>query len=645
MIAIAGTSGTGKTELAKSLYELDDRWLQSGWGQGEQMPVFIMEDASASEAQGYLTELHQDSSGQRHTRRRPVDPQEWARAKKGDLAAVLIVELAVPPRLFLEAPPGSAGVLLLPGYEPRPEANRLWMELMRQSLVGASRVLLVTEHADLASAAPDTAMNDLRDDYATGSAPLVAVTHCDQVSRDTLETLSSLAAKRFRRAEDGVFCVGTEPEFDAEIARLRARLSALGFQPGVDPATRLRETENCLARDLGSLLHASRERLDELIDSGGATGERQMRDLLRHFDDGHSELRRVYGRQLDVEVEGIRMDARRRIKQLHPDRFEGFAALRKRAVLRISLRPSKVRDEREKLIVDAWTGGGRSPIADAMPRILATAVGRQLEAEFGAGFRWLPEQFGEEESTAVTRPEGDTRYALAVMEMVRLMDRPELFLRPDASLAAAVRLLPALTLEWAHMGSLLPGLVGLPDLGLPEDRTITENAAELTELLESWDEVQRELVRVWASMAGIETPKQASILDLKSTLDALAAAASGGKGAALGRAVASAVSGGAAATATVAIALEMINHRLNTLRSVAEMSVDRIAANEIAHRKAAFEELMEMSRRILSAKLRRRYQVDDDFARQEWLRWLMRSVHTLRHDLLEEIRDDLRSLG
>lgn len=658
LIAVAGTQGTGKTTLVQQLYGLEDGWLRANRGQGERMPVFVVED-DVDTPQGHLTVLVDDADSGKRWRTSSVDKGQWMHALRDDGGNVLLLELRVPRRLFPDAPPRTAGLLLLPGYEQRTQQNRRWQELMRQSLVGASRVLLVTHEQDMATSSPNEALEDLRKRYLDGTSPLVAITHCDAIRDEPQErdALRATAAERYEVPPEAVFCTWVGPPGDAKagpaepVDALRAALSDLGSGVGNNRISRLRELEQTVAGDLGELLTRAERALEAHLDLAASAGHQEVREMLREFDGAEAELRPVFERELVARIRRIRDDAIERARQMHRSDWEGWDRLRDRAVAYLKLHSSQTRDELGRMIRDAWTGNpeGRSPIAPVLPLVFASVVRQHLaEANVNTSIAWAAREtvppIGGAGPAEQDAPDPQTQAAIEVFRDVRRLATmtADHTTRPTRHLRTAVRLLPALTLEWAHLGSIYPDLVGLEHdtLEPTPDRSAADQAQELAAHWRRWNLAQREILGAWADLAGLEGGSG----DID-TIQRLVAAARGGAGAAMGQAVATVVAGSLAVVVASVVTVDLINRRLVHQLGVVQAAIDKIQRLEITHRLAAYDDLMRLARRILLERLRQAYGLDTDTPRREWLRISLQRVKARRLDLLDALHGHLGALG
>ena len=138
-------SAVGETSIVQELYGLEE-WLAPDMGQGELVPVFVIEDAEVTEPAAYLVRFDDLVGAQEDRfvlRGKPADAEEFAEALRGEREDVLYPAIRVPMRYFDTKYSGGAGLLLLPGYEKLDESsateNRLAQAFMRQALTHGLR--------------------------------------------------------------------------------------------------------------------------------------------------------------------------------------------------------------------------------------------------------------------------------------------------------------------------------------------------------------------------------------------------------------------------------------------------------------------------------------------------------------------------
>jgi hypothetical protein len=223
------------------------------------------------------------------------------------------------------------------------------------------------------------------------------------------------------------------------------------------------------------------------------------------------------------------------------------------------------------------------------------------------------------------------------VQRIATLDR-DTALGPADESERAARLLPALILEWAHVGTLFPRLVGLQPGSLSADQAgdPEELAAEFTRRMGAWVPIQKEMVNVWAGLAGVP---QAN------TVRGLFTAARGGAGGAVASKVASVVAGTVAAGITAVVTIDMINKGLLANHAAAETAIDALFHSELASRMEAYDSLMTMSHEMLATKVRLAYHLDVEATFEERLRWTLHSVRAQRLELLAVINGRLGAVG
>lgn len=641
MVAIAGSQGTGKTTLVRNLYQIDREWMLTGRGQGERLPVFVMESSAAADGPiGRVTRLAQaeDGGSRNWVTEEVTGPDAWKAALRDDDGDTLLTELLVAPRLFTGADDGRAGVLLLPGYEPESKVNGLWQQLMRQALAGSARVLLVTHNQDLAAGADNKALDDLRAQYLKGVLPLVAVTHCEGIAGDEQkqDELRATGAQRFGVPAGNVFCTWSLGVTEAPLAALGKAVSTLSATAGTSRAVHLNRLESVLRTDLGRVLDRAEGALRARPGADGGQGQDSTR-IQTGFEEAEAQIRIEYERQLTRRMKILRDDAIRRVRGAHLYEVEGWGNLGKRLVNSISLRGGRNRDDFEQRVLRCWTDGSpsESPVTAVHPEILAEVVNAHF-TRLALNTRYDWRTGGGEVDAA----DAAAKLPVTVVRDVRriaMLDR-DMALGPADESERAARLMPALILEWAHVGTLFPQMVGLQPGSLAADQSfdVEEQAAEFTRRMGAWVPIQQEMVGVWAGLAGVPEAN---------TVRGLLTAARGGAGGAFARSVASVVAGTVAVGITAVVTVDMINKGLTANHAAAETAIDAIFHTELANRMEAYDGLMTMSREMLATKVRLAYHLDAESTFEERLRWALHSVRAQRLGLLAVINGRIGAVG
>ncbi|MBV9163578.1 MAG: hypothetical protein JO281_18960 [Pseudonocardiales bacterium] len=642
-VAVAGPQGVGKTSIVQALYELDD-WLDPDYGQGELLPVFIIEDATVDKPQPRLIKFDiLDAAGEVPDGEVPEESDEavvlktWAEALRGNRPEVLYPELRVPPRFFTDLPSGMGGLVLLPGYEKvddtsTPE-NRLWQEFMRESLAGAAAVLLVTRVATMATVDATAALTDLRERYLAGAQPVVVV---NAESRDMLAEARATAARTFDLPEDQI--VGTWPAgFSLDVNEVAGRLQ----QPtepthGTSPAVRTRMLEKRVGAQLGALLDQIEQALadmDEQKRHGGA-GEGGLREILGQFDAACLDLRRCFEDRLGQVLLATRNAATKRADKLRDAEMEGKDNYWRRAKeAQFGFRPSAMAMERQNLILRAWHGDDPtkpSELALAMRDLLRELTRQRLA---GYGITTALHQAGTDKPATPPAPDPT---ALAVRQILtgERSDDPEV----KARLLTAVQLLPSLALEWAALAATVPAVAGLDRTTLEpgDEDTVRSTVESFSETFKGLTGVHAEIVQSLATIVGTDGEKVTS-------LSALVLAAGGGR--AVATKAAARIAGGAAAAMIALTVFSEVRRRLNDGRRMTHDALREMEHAEREVRMQAFDELMGLTRNIVVQTGRRVYGLDAWFGELEHLKWCLSTVRSHRSRLLRLLGGDASMLG
>lgn len=337
LLAIAGTQGAGKTTLIKSLYELegaDADWLKPNEGRGETYPILVTEGAADAPAEGFVWRLEHDRD-RRHVARVPlldgtrsiVEAQEmFRRACSETDTNELLVELRLPGKLKLG---DRKGWLLLPGYEASTRENEVWQKTMRAALAGANGAIVVTDEtrlardqSDLARDAIGTALADI--------APVVVISKTESIRNDAqrIADLEARAAEVFGVPLRRVQCVGIADDAaynqawrDALKEKIEQFLLEAGGGAAIWRSTLAALVRQDLKRALAGL---NRHLRIVLADPEGLNAQVDFaREMLEKFDASNEKLRPQYSSAIQNTVDAHTASAAAEIEtQLIAD-FEG----------------------------------------------------------------------------------------------------------------------------------------------------------------------------------------------------------------------------------------------------------------------------------------------------------------------------------
>ena len=298
VVAVAGSQGAGKTTLVRELYEIDTCWLAGNEGQGERVPVMVLEDVAVTAPQGFLYKWTDDlgADGMRGT---PVSPKAFkdaTRAWGGDTLTLPV--LRVPVRYGGGRP--NTGFMLLPGYEEINRHNQSWQEFMRLALVASGACVLVTDGSLLAQQ-QDIMLVDLKEQQLAGVNPVIAITKTEEMEEERRVELRATASTRFGVPAASAICTGS-----GNIGAWKeSLLAALGRHGGIGVEARSRQLQDLekLSRMVGVVVSEARRAIrtkEDLSDGGG-----MLLDVLEELKQATIETRDAYKKRLDKALDEV----------------------------------------------------------------------------------------------------------------------------------------------------------------------------------------------------------------------------------------------------------------------------------------------------------------------------------------------------
>lgn len=298
VIAVAGSQGAGKTTLIRELYGLDGTWLAGNEGQGERVPVMVLEDEAVTAPQGFLYRWT-DEVGTAGMRGTPVSSAAFGNATRAWGGNTLeLPVLRVPVRHA--GGRSKAGFMLLPGYEEINDRNEAWQAFMRLALVAASACVLVTDGSLLAQH-HDTILVDLKEQQLAGVEPVIAIAKTEKMAEERRAELRATAAARFGVPEERAICTGSGNAADWEAPLL----AALERHGGVGAETRVRQLQDLekLGRMVGIVVNEARRavRTSADLSDGGET----LRDVLKELEDAIVMTRSRYENELSKALGSV----------------------------------------------------------------------------------------------------------------------------------------------------------------------------------------------------------------------------------------------------------------------------------------------------------------------------------------------------
>ncbi len=336
-VAVGGSQGAGKTNLVRVMYGLsktDSPWLVDNEGQGERLPVLILEDAGHERAQGYVRLLRPcatDTEGF-ELAEQAVSVEEFAQACRGVRADVLLPVLKVPRKFFQY---DGQALILLPGYEKTNGDNKIWQTLMRQVLVGAAGCIIVTDHTRMPTKEQQDIAQDMLSDELRHTRPLIVVSKTEGLAREPekLVEVREKAAKVFHvpaeQAARQIICTGSDdPEYVAQwMPKIHEALHTLSISSPEARQMQLTRLEATLGPDLDRVVNLISTRSTlffQQVDGGSAGAHKVVTSLLETYDDAVAALREDYRKVIDRTLDSQFNQARTALNDLLLTNHEGI---------------------------------------------------------------------------------------------------------------------------------------------------------------------------------------------------------------------------------------------------------------------------------------------------------------------------------
>lgn len=154
VVAVAGAPGAGKSTLMRLIYDLnqpDTAFISGRTGRGERLPIWIREMENISKPSACVYVYRWSDEPNRQIEAIPIgSAEDFAQVahdpQTDDNCVNIMLELQVPCKMFES---GNCGFLLLPGFENYHIADNRdnqWNQLIRFSLIAASRFMLVVDN-------------------------------------------------------------------------------------------------------------------------------------------------------------------------------------------------------------------------------------------------------------------------------------------------------------------------------------------------------------------------------------------------------------------------------------------------------------------------------------------------------------------
>jgi hypothetical protein len=318
------------------------------------------------------------------------------------------------------------------------------------------------------------------------------------------------------------------------------------------------------------------------------------------------------------------------------------------------MRSGENKSKLEKMTVEAWHPQHDSrpaPMVMAMPRVLGEAAQRQL----GLKGRGLEVPWGavqDRVSAAISLDQQGLNLPGSVLDDLRLLTaksgRDQV---PSPDFGKAIKLIPALSLEWARAGSMIPELVGCDPVtgGQASQRSVATVTEAFENLDKQWRDHAKESLRVLAPIArlvgagGQVSQAAAGVAGPNPQVHpVMALAGTTVQGAGVVGAVAA---GFVAAAGAATITIGVVNSNNRARLSSVQQAIVRLASDELNCRLTAFDDLMDTAREILDQELRRLYRIDERAGRRDAVRMLIQRTRSQCADLMAATGENILALG
>ena len=663
ILAIGGSQGAGKTTLLRSLYALDGesaQWLQPNEGRGEKLPVLVLEDVSHTEVQGALRCLRKQD-GQYMLVEDDVDVATFQKAVCDPEMDVLLPVLKVPQRYFNRA---NQAWLLLPGYETQDRENKSWQELMRQALVGAVGCIVVTDETRMANQQQVDIVTDMLQGELGGAQTLVVIskTEAARGKPERLQALRDTAAHVFKVPADlagtRIICVGADDQNYRQdwLPALTKAIQDLSCSGGGDRKAQLSRLAGVLSRDLTSVLGLVHNKTKLLFHEreSGNEGLQAVRSYLEAFDEARDSLREDYLVGVDQLLQAHLGAAWKTLEGSLISDHEGVV----NKIKDFARTATQSHQHIAQSVSASW--GGQADVLEKHTDMIGGLTQKKLRGEQGQqvlaiahGNDATPMQKlgyvdAKQQVIAWQRPDEDDQQNLRVILGVKGAPEGQAQL-VTKDVVSAIKLLPALTLEYARLASMMPALVGLtPELKTAEASDQADMMKKAVQQLGDGVTLGKTVLRSIATVFAVDVLSDGDVdvipalMSMFNPASASAAAAGTGTG---GTAAAGAAIGGVGAAVVGAVAVGYLAYSAmqaarihdEKARLVSQSMLQSIQAHHHKHFIHHFNQMMGQMRGRLEQSLRARYRLDEALMEKDRLAKALADVRSLQRDLLFEL--------
>lgn len=451
-------------------------------------------------------------------------------------------------------------------------------------------------------------------------------------------------------AEHWIVCTGTHPDYVQQWRPLVEK--AIGeLTISSSPETRsaqLKRLETVISRDLSSVITLIKNKTDLFFAGESVSGDtKKLHEALEKFDDAKADLREKYHRELEGCLSKHYRSAWNTLQTTLVADHEGF-------LNRVGkfLSGETITEEQRRIESDlkkAWDSPD-STILEKHANVLAQVTQKSLGAptdlpQSGTPLQRLGYVGSDNQVIAWGKLEDGS-----VQKNLRAIFNAKGELDKDSM--KAFKLLPAITLEYARVASVMPALVGV-DPTLLDEVAATERpnlVASAVKHLGDGVDVSKTVLGSIATILAVDVAEDGDVDSIPAILNAIglgapaAANTAATGGAATTSAGAAAMSGiGAAIVGTIAVGylVHSVRNEIRihdgAARSKAQQMLLGIKDHHLKHFLEHFDDLMKEVRGRLEEALRKRYQLDESFWKRDYLATALADVGSLKDDLLLEL--------
>lgn len=663
ILAIGGSQGAGKTTFLTSLYNLDtgdSAWLKPNEGRGEKLPVLIVEEKGRIKVEGTVrryvkVDEHyelQDVS---------VSTQEFQDAASGKNPAALLPVLKVPKRYF-DSP--QQAWLLLPGYEKENRDNKEWQIVMRQALIAATGCIVVTDKTRMANQQQAEIVKDMLSNELRGVQALIVIskTEDERDKPEGLQQLRATAQEVFQvppeSAERWIVCTGTHPDY-AKQWRPLVEKAIKDLTISSSPETRsvqLKQLETVINRDLSSVITFIKNKTDLFFARESISeGTKTLQDALEKFDDAKADLREKYHSELEKLLTNHCHSAWENLQNTLKNDYEGLGKKVSNFFSGTTITEEQLRIESD--LKKAWKTPGS--ILEKHANVLAQVTQKSLGAPTDLPQSGTPWQrlgyVGSDNQVIAWGKLEDGSVQKNLRAIFNAKDAAsEKGAKPalDKECIKALKLLPAITLEYARVASVMPALVGVDPTSLAEVAA-TERpnlVASAVKHLGDGVDVSKTVLGSIATILAVDVAEDGDVDTIPALLNAIglgapAAANTAATGGAATTSAGAAVMSGIGAAIVGTIAVGYLVHSVirdirihdGAVQSKAQQMLMSVRDHHLTHFLEHFDDLMKEVRGRLEDALRKRYRLDESFWKRDHLIKALADAETLKDGLLREL--------